>query len=98
MLVLTLSGTFLWLLAVSTLSRMFVYLATAAALPVLRRRRDVAPAMFRLRAGPAIAAAAIVLGVWLLSNATPREARDTAIAAAVGFAIYLKSRFASRAG
>jgi amino acid transporter len=98
MLALTLSGTFLRLLTVSTLARMFTYLATAAALPVLRRRRDVGPAVFRLRAGPAIAAAAIVLGVWLLSNATPREARDTALSAAAGFAIYLRSRFASRAG
>src|SRR5262249_15828364 len=64
MLAVTLSGTFLWLLTVSTLARMFTYIATAAALPVLRRRPDATPASFRLRGGPAIAAASIVLGVW----------------------------------
>jgi hypothetical protein len=38
MLGLTLSGTFLWLLTLSTLSRLVTYMATAGALPVLRRR------------------------------------------------------------
>lgn len=92
MLTLTLSGKFLWLLTVSTLARLFTYIATAAALPILRRRAGAPPAGFRLTGGPAVAVAACVLGVWLLSNATAREARDTAIAAAAGFAIFLLHR------
>jgi APA family basic amino acid/polyamine antiporter len=94
MLALTLSGTFLWLLTLSTVSRLFTYIATAGALPVLRRRPDAPPAAFRLPAGVAISTAAIVLGIWLLSNSTLREARDTAIAAAAGLAIHLVYRMA----
>jgi hypothetical protein len=36
--------------------------------------------------------AAILLGCWLLSNSTWREARDTAIAAAAGFAFFAVSK------
>jgi amino acid transporter len=91
LLALTLSGRFLWLLTISTVSRLFTYMATAGALIVLRRRGG--PPGFRLPGGPAIAVAAIVLCLWLLSNATAREARDTAIAAGVGVAIYLGYRY-----
>ena len=92
MLTLTLSGKFLWLLTISTVARLFTYMATAGALPILRRRADAKPTSFRLPGGPAIAAAAILLLVWLASNATLREARDTAIAAGVGLAIFLGYR------
>ena len=43
MLVLTLSGTFIYLLTLSTLSRLLTYFVTCSAVPVLRRRRT-APA------------------------------------------------------
>lgn len=56
MLGLTLSGTFLWLLTLSTLSRLVTYLATAGALPVLRRRPEAPEAKFRLPAGVPVAA------------------------------------------
>jgi amino acid transporter len=90
MLTLTLSGKFMWLLTISTVARLFTYMATAGALPILRRRGPVAS--FRLPGGQWVAGAAIVLLVWLASNATLREARDTAIAAGVGFAIFVVGR------
>ena len=80
MLGLTLSGTFLWLLTLSTLSRLVTYMATAGALPVLRRSPEAPEAKFRLPGGAAVAVAAIGLGLWLLSNSTLREA-----AVALGF-------------
>jgi amino acid transporter len=92
MLGLTLSGTFLWLLTLSTLARLVAYMATAGALPVLRRSPEAPEAKFRLRGGVAIAVAAIGLGLWLLSNSTLREARDTAIAAGIGLALYYSYR------
>lgn len=98
MLGLTLSGTFLWLLTLSTLSRLVTYMATAGALPVLRRRVEAPEAEFRLPAGVPVAAAAIGLGLWLLSNSTLREARDTAIAAGVGLSIYYGYRTWRRRG
>jgi amino acid transporter len=89
MLALALSHTFIYLVTVSTVARLVTYFATCGALPVLRRRRGGAPATgFRLRGGIWISAAAMALCVWLLSNASLTEARDTAIAAALGFVIY----------
>lgn len=92
MLVLTLSGSFLTAVAISTLTRLLAYAATCAALPVLRRREargeaGVAPASFRVRGGPAVAVAALLLIAWLLAHASARELRDVAIAMAIGFAL-----------
>ena len=75
MLVLTLSGTFIYALTVSTLVRLVIYGATCAALPLLRRRAGPAP--FRAPAGLAVSAASLALIVWLLGHATRLEARDT---------------------
>jgi APA family basic amino acid/polyamine antiporter len=88
MLTLTLSGKFMWLLTISTVSRLVTYIASAGALPILRRKSEAEPGSFRLAGGPAISAAAVLLGFWLLSNASGKEARDTGIAAGVGFAIF----------
>jgi hypothetical protein len=67
-------------------------MATAGALPVLRRSQLAPEAKFRLPGGVAVAVAAIGLGLWLLSNSTLREARDTAIAAGIGLTVYYAYR------
>jgi hypothetical protein len=43
---------------------------------------------FKVRGGPIIAVAALILAVWLLANSTLREAVTAVIAAAVGMVIY----------
>jgi amino acid transporter len=88
MLVLTLKSSFVAALTISAIARLVTYAVTCAALPVLRRRAGVPAAMFRVRGGPIIAVAALVLAVWLLANSTLREAYTALIAAAVGMAIY----------
>jgi APA family basic amino acid/polyamine antiporter len=89
MLALAISGTFIYALTISTLARIMIYMTTCAALPVLRRK---ACAPLEVPGGVAIAIAAILLAAWLLSNSTWREARDTAIAAALGFIIFAVSK------
>jgi APA family basic amino acid/polyamine antiporter len=89
MLALALSGTFIYALTISTLARLTIYITTCAALPVLRRKGG---APLEVPGGVAIAIAAILLAAWLLSNSTWREARDTAIAAALGFIIFAVSK------
>ena len=92
MLALALSRTFLYLVTVSTVARLVTYLATCGALPLLRGR-DAGPAkMFRVRGGVGIAYAGMAVCLWLLTAASLREARDAAIAAGVGIAIYLVYR------
>jgi amino acid transporter len=93
----TLSGTFIQALTISTIARLISYAATCAALPVLRRKEGLQPALFRAPAGVVTAAAALVLIVWLLSNSTWNEARATALVAAIGFLVYAVYRaYASR--
>jgi APA family basic amino acid/polyamine antiporter len=97
MLVLTLSGTFISLATVSTLARLVAFLVTCSALPVLRRRPSAPSAIFTMPGGVPIAILSVILGVWLLFNSTPIEARNTAIATAFGLAIYGANRILARA-
>jgi APA family basic amino acid/polyamine antiporter len=94
MLLLAVSGTFVYALTVSTLARLMIYITTCAALPVLRRRKidGAQNNWLRVPGGEAIAVAAILLAAWLLSNSTWREARDTAVAAALGVVIFSLSK------
>jgi amino acid transporter len=91
MLVLTLSGTFIYAVTISTITRLLTYAATCAALPVLRRRRKK-PAPFQIPAGVALSVVTLLVTAWLLSGITWREARDAGIAAAAGLVIYLAYR------
>jgi amino acid transporter len=86
---LTLSGTFIYMVTVSTLSRLGAYLATCGALPLLRRRPTAPKAAVQIPGGPVIAVVAVILGIWLLSSSTLKEARDTLLATAAGLAIYV---------
>ena len=86
-LALTLSGTFTYVLTLSVLTRIIIYVSTCIALPVLRRRA-VRPASFELPAGIVISAIIVVLCLCLLANSAWREARDVAIATAVGLTLY----------
>ena len=92
MLVLTLSGTFIYLVTISAISRLVTYIVTCSALPVLRRKPSAPKPAFRLPAGVLISLIAIAVGVWLLSNINLREARDTAIATAAGLCLYIFAR------
>jgi amino acid transporter len=87
MLALTLSGTFLSAVAISTLTRLLAYAATCAALPVLRRRDGATPALFRVPGGTTIVVVALVVIAWLFANASARELRDVGIAMALGFVL-----------
>lgn len=92
MMALALSGTFIYALTISTLARLTIYMTTCAALPRLRQKAGAPAARFRVPGGVAIAAAAILLACWLLSNSSWREARDTAIAAVAGLVILALSK------
>lgn len=91
-LVLTLSGTFVYAATISVIARLLSYAATCAALPVFRRRADAPEALFRAPAGVAVSVVALVLVAWLLSNSTATQARDAAIAAFAGVLLYWGSR------
>ena len=94
-LLLTLSRGHIYLLTLSTISRLFVFAVTIAALPVFRKRPNMSPALFSLPGGLAIPLIALGLIVWLLTGTSLKETRDVVIATAAGALIYL---VASRRG
>ena len=92
MLVLTLKSSFVAALTISAIARLVTYAVTCAALPVLRRRAGVPAALFKVRGGPVIAVAALLLAAWLMANSTRKEAFQAGIAALAGFLIYVMFR------
>lgn len=95
MLVLTLSGNFIYGVTISTIARLLAYFLTCAGLPILRRRETEPPA-FTAPLGVPIAMLSLALIVWLLAHSTQREARDAAVAVAAGLLIYAAYQFKQR--
>jgi amino acid transporter len=89
MLGLTLQGTFMSALTISTVIRLLAYIATCIALPVLRLRNRAPVARFKVSGGLAVAIAATTLSIWLLSNSSWNDARAAGLAAALGLIIFL---------
>jgi amino acid transporter len=103
MMFLTLNSSFVAALTISAIARLVTYGATCIALPVLRRRTDVAPAVFRVPGGTAIAILSLMLAAWLLANNLLTDLRaskpwwaieaiQATIAAVAGLLIYLTYR------
>jgi amino acid transporter len=82
---LTITGTFKYLLAIFVIARMLAHGSTAAALIVLRRREGPAPVP--MPGGVLIAVAALLSCAGIVLTTTWTAVRDVAIALAVGFAI-----------
>ena len=85
---LAVSGSFLYLLTLNVIARLLIYIGTAAALVVFRRRSGGASAPFVVRAAPLLVGLTIAACVWLLTSIGAREIRDTSIALAAGLALY----------
>jgi basic amino acid/polyamine antiporter, APA family len=99
MLALALSGTFISVLTVSVIARLLAYIVTCAGLIMLRRRdeREMRfKAQFKAPAGVAVSIAALALSAWLLAQSSAGEARNSAVAAAVGLLIYGAYKLARR--
>ncbi len=90
-LVLTLTGTFVYAATISVIARLLAYASTCVALPLLRRRDNSPPARFVAPLGTAVSVVSLLLTVWLLTNSTAVQARDAGIAAAIGLVIYFAS-------
>jgi amino acid transporter len=88
---LALSGSFEELAMLSVVARLTAYVATAAAIPVLRRRH-AGKGGFKLPGGPVIPVAAIVVSLGLLASASWVNLLAGIVAALVGAVIYLLRR------
>ena len=91
-LALTLSGSFVYLLTVSTIARLLVFAVTCASLPKLRRMAAAPAARFVLPGGAIISCAALVLIAWLLASSSWAETRDVLFLLLLGALLYLSER------
>jgi amino acid transporter len=89
MLLLTLWSSFAKQVNLSVITRLVSYGLTCAALPILRRKFGAETAGFKTPAGVPISILTLILAGWLLSNASWLDARDSAIAAALGLLIFI---------
>jgi amino acid transporter len=95
-LVLALSGSFIYIVKITLIARISVYALTCVTLPLLRRRKDVPRALLVLRAGPALACVAIACCLLCLVNSSMREMLDVAAAAVFGLILLAASRIGRR--
>jgi len=95
-LALALSGSFIYLVKVTLISRIAVYVATCATLPLLRRRKDVPRAAFVLRGGPMVAMVAIACCLLFLAQSSMRELLDVGVAVVFGLILLALSRMSRR--
>lgn len=87
-LALALSGSFVQLAMLSTITRLITYLGTAAAVPVLRRRLPDRSGALHLPLGSTIPIATLLLALGLMASAKRSNLLLTAGALAIGAVIY----------
>jgi APA family basic amino acid/polyamine antiporter len=100
-LLLALSGTFIYAVKVTVITRVIVYASTCVALPILRRRSQTVgkpSRSFVLPAGMWISMVCVILCLCLLANSGWREARDVGIAIVIGLVIYATTRLGKQRG
>jgi amino acid transporter len=88
MLLVAISGTFVYAVTINAMIRLTTYFVTCGAFLVFRARPNAPPASYRAPAGGAVALLSMGLCVWLLAHSTAREARDLTIAALIGLVVH----------
>src|SRR4030095_16380104 len=88
-LVVTLQGTFMSTLTISTVIRLLCYISTCISLPVLRRKADAPLPRFSVPAGIVVAFLATALSVLVLCNSVAQELRQVAVVGTLGIVIFL---------
>jgi amino acid transporter len=89
---LALSGSFVWLAVMSTLTRLLTYIVCIAALPRLEKTTEPVEDQFTLPGGLLIPAVAMLLCLWLISFASMAAWLTTLGLMAFGTVLYLASK------
>ena len=91
-LVLAISGSFIYLVKVTLIARLSIYAITCVTLPIFRRMPAAPPAQFTLPGGTWVAGGSAILCVAFLANSSMRELMDVGLATVAGLAIYFVTR------
>jgi len=89
------SGSFVWLAALSVLTRLLIYLACIAAMPAVRRQAQTDA--WRLRGGPILPLLGVAFCLALLTQVSWQSVLATVLLLAVGSLLYLLARWKARA-
>lgn len=95
-LVLAISGSFIYLAKITLISRITIYAITCVTLPVFRHTQRAPAAQFSLPGGSAVACVAATLCVAFMANSSMRELIDVGIALSVGLALFVLTRASQR--
>lgn len=96
-LVFTIQTSFYTALTIAVITRLLVYAATCAALPIFRRREDAPKAEFIAPFGIVASILSLLLIVWLLTNVDyKKEGLTLIIVAAFGLVVYFAYQFAGK--
>lgn len=91
-LLLALSGGFVWLAVMSTIVRLMVYVACIATLPILDRKMSQKEGQFSLPGGMTIPLIALLLSVWLMTHASLQSWLATGAFMFIGSALFAMTR------
>jgi len=83
---------FATLAAISAIARLLTYMATSAALPVLRRKMPDAQRWFAVPGGATVPVAALAISVWLLTGSTKAQMSISGATLLAGAVIYVWNR------
>ncbi len=90
--VLTIGNSYVALAVLSVIARIVQYMASCIALLILRHRQEPGEIRFRAPAGRLLAAAALLVCVWLLLSATRSQLLWTAVALLAGYVLYYANK------
>ena len=93
--VLTIGNSYVALAVLSVIARIVQYMASCVALLILRSHQEPqepGEVRFRAPAGRFVAAAALLVCVWLLSSATSSQLLWTAVALLAGYVLYYANK------
>ena len=94
--VLAATGSFVWLAALSVLTRLGIYLVCIASMPRVRRAAGDAPGLLRLPGGPVIPVLGLLVCIGLLTRVSGDSVVATAVMLAVGSVLYAAAVVACR--
>lgn len=95
-LALALSGSFVWLAAMSTAARLLVYMGCILALPRLKRKLGEFEGQFRLPGGMAIPVIAVLLCLWLTTHVSLKSWVTMGLFAVLGTLLFALTRRAKK--
>ena len=88
-LIVSITNSFIYAATISAITRVMIYAIVCVALIKLRKKDTGITDYFKIPYGNFIAAAGLIVSLWLLSSSKLTELRDVAIAVSVGLLIYL---------